>query len=50
MFILFQVGAVEGGLPRTCLDPSGATMTQSAHFPGFSVCLPDLRSDEPPIG
>ncbi|WP_285293673.1 alkaline phosphatase D family protein [Aureimonas altamirensis] len=48
MFILFQVGGVEGSLPRTCLEPSGATMTQSAHFPGFSVCLPDLRSERSP--
>ncbi|WP_061933561.1 alkaline phosphatase D family protein [Aureimonas sp. AU22] len=48
MFMLFQLGADPAALPLTCRDRSGASFSQDARFPGFSVLLPDLRSERTP--
>ncbi|MET0257682.1 MAG: alkaline phosphatase D family protein, partial [Methylobacterium sp.] len=48
MFVLFQLGGSPDALPETCPDRTGASFTQGAGFPGFSVLLPDLRSERTP--
>ncbi len=48
MFVLFQLGADPAALPGTCRDRTGASFSQDARFPGFSVLLPDLRSERTP--
>ncbi|RIX99748.1 alkaline phosphatase family protein [Aureimonas flava] len=48
MFVLFQLGADPADLPATCRDRTGASFAQDARFPGFSVLLPDLRSERTP--
>ncbi|MDQ0324486.1 hypothetical protein J2R99_000335 [Rhodopseudomonas julia] len=44
-FLLFQMGAVEGALPETCLDASGTSLTWRVEMPGLTLVAPDLRSE-----
>ncbi len=48
MFLLFQLGGTDEALPATVLDATGTSLGQAARFPGFSVILPDLRSERTP--
>lgn len=45
MFLLFQMGATEGDIPRLCADPTGDSLTARVDLPGAAVLLPDLRSE-----
>lgn len=47
-FLVFQLGGRADRIPSTGLDPTGASLSTSAAFPGFSVLLPDLRSERTP--
>lgn len=44
----FQHGCGPDETPPTGLDPSGASLTWQADFPGFSVLAPDLRGERRP--
>jgi hypothetical protein len=48
MFVLFQLGGSDDGLPATCLDPTGTSLAHAARFPGLTISLPDLRSERRP--
>ncbi len=47
-FVIFQLGGRADRLPSICLDPTGASLSCAAAFPGVSVVLPDLRSERTP--
>lgn len=47
-FVTFQLGGGPDDLPSIGLDPAGTTLSTAAFFPGFSVHLPDLRSERTP--